>query len=182
MPKLSNVPIVDLKKKPTKFPKFNKPVTEIQIIKGWLGIDPGSKGCASLLYPDGSVNYFRLNKATEKDIWEWVWFYSQSIKVALIEQVSGYAGEKQPGSAMFNFGWGYGNLRMAIIGNGIRLEQVTPQRWQKLFVATKKPNESKDQHKKKLKSKAQQLFPNESVIGDTADSLLIAEYARRVLG
>ena len=49
----------------------------------------------------------------------------------VIEKVGGYVGEKQPGSAMFNFGDINGFVRGVIKTHGIPVELVTPQNWQK---------------------------------------------------
>lgn len=76
--------------------------------------------------------------------------------------------------SMFKLGRSLGGLRMAVIGNGIPLEEVRPQDWQKVLGCMTKGD------KNISKAKAQMLFPDMTIIHDTADSLLIAEYGRRV--
>jgi Holliday junction resolvasome RuvABC endonuclease subunit len=97
---------------------------------------------------------------------------------AVIEHV--HAMPKQGVSSTFKFGVGYGGLRMALIAASIPFEEVTPRTWQKaLGVVVRKKTETKTQFKNRLKAKAQQLFPRESITLKTADALLIAEYCRR---
>lgn len=99
---------------------------------------------------------------------------------AVIERVSGYVGEAQPGSAAFKFGQSYGGLRMALVAAGIPFEEVTPQVWQrKMGVTPRRKDESKTAWKNRLKAKAQQLYPGVKVTLATADALLLVEYCRR---
>ena len=51
--------------------------------------------------------------------------------VCVLEQVSGFAGKAQPGSAMFRFGENFGFIKGAVQALGIKLELVRPQVWQK---------------------------------------------------
>jgi hypothetical protein len=100
---------------------------------------------------------------------------------AVIERVGGYVrGVDAPGSAMFNFGKGYGALLMALCAAGVPHEEVTPNVWMRgLGVPPRKKSEARKDWKNRLKMKAQQLFPREKVTLVTADALLIAEYCRR---
>lgn len=115
------------------------------------------------------------------------------VEKAVLEQVSGYIGNKHPGSIMFTFGASYGALRMALAARNIIHEIVNPLVWQRTMGVgnpkrTKKEKEdkvsinkaaAKREHKNKLKVKAQQLFPHLKVTNNTADALLLMEYARR---
>lgn len=148
-----------------------------------IGIDPGASGGIALLQPmHGSPNSVQSTGMpdTERDIWEWLRTSLSSVNFAVIEQVSGYIGEKQPGSAMFKFGMSYGMLRGFLIAAGVQFEQATPQKWQKaLGITSRKKEETKTQWKNRLKASAQQIFPDLKITLATADALLIAEYARR---
>lgn len=151
---------------------------------------------------------------TETDLWVLVSSSADVLEVdtlggafAVIEQVSGYIGNSQPGSAMFKFGQSYGTLRMALTAAYIPFDEVRPATWQKAMgVAPRKKlkakrgtkeklaeflnsdksddptrgAESKRQFKTRLKQKAQQLFPGTVVTLETADALLLAEYCRRL--
>ena len=100
---------------------------------------------------------------------------------AVIEQVGGYAGGRGgSGSAMFNFGQGYGFILGVMAALRVRVELVRPQKWQKeLSLGNSKSHASKTAWKNHLKAKAQQLFPSQKVTLKTADALLILEYANR---
>lgn len=125
---------------------------------------------------------------TEEGVWDVINHLTPGGLIAsvsvVIERVSGYAGKKrggQPGSTMFNFGMGYGGLRMALIGSGLKFKAVTPQKWQRsLGLRTKTADETKTQWKNYLKSVALRLFPQEHVTLAASDALLIAEYCRRL--
>ncbi|MEI7732833.1 MAG: hypothetical protein WCO56_24895 [Verrucomicrobiota bacterium] len=102
--------------------------------------------------------------------------------VCLLEEVSGYAGKAQPGSAMFRFGENYGFLKGVIQTLNIKLVLVRPQAWQKAFsLGTASACASKTEWKNKLKAEAQRRFPHLGVTMKTADALLMLEYAEREL-
>lgn len=152
---------------------------------GVLGIDPGKQG--GLVFIDkGLVNVTKM-PATEKDIWECIAVCKNKVKMAYIEQVGGYIEGVSPGPAMFNFGWGYGGLRMALTAAGIPFETVLPRTWQKgLHIPPRKKKgrkyvETKTQWKNRLKAIAQRLFPKLHLTLDTSDALLIAVYGQRHL-
>ncbi len=100
--------------------------------------------------------------------------------VCVLEEVSGFAGKAQPGSAMFRFGEHFGFIKGVIQALGIRLVMVRPQVWQKGFgLGTASKCASKTAWKNKLKAEAQRRFPQLNVTLKTADALLILEYAIR---
>lgn len=150
----------------------------------YLGIDPGMGGGMAWL---GLLTQAIPMPDTERDIWTQISYLGANGGIqptadfAVIEKVSGYIGQAQPGSAMFKFGQSYGSLRMALIAANIPFEEVTPQKWQKgLGIVPRKRDESKGSWKNRLKARAQQLFPSAKVTLQTADALLIAEYCRRM--
>ena len=99
-------------------------------------------------------------------------------KICYIEKVGGYiAGNKCPGSAMFNFGHGRGVLIGAMMAFGWKIIEVPPQRWQKWLGIGKCGGD-----KNKLKAEAQRRFPDIKVTLKTADALLILDYARAMEG
>lgn len=96
----------------------------------------------------------------------------------VLEEVNGFAGKAQPGSAMFKFGEGYGFLKGVVQALGIKLELVRPQVWQKAFsLGTAARCASKSEWKNKLKAEAQRRFPKLPVTLATADALLILEWS-----
>lgn len=152
----------------------------------YLGIDPGKTGGIAVLYQyercTPVVHEAYKMPSTERDTWAALTSILSDTDpiVASIEKVGGYIGQGQPGSAMFNFGMGYGGLRMALVAAGIPFEEVIPRTWQKAFsISPRGKTESKSKFKNRLKAKAQQLFPISPVTLATCDALLIAEFCRR---
>ena len=149
----------------------------------YVGVDPGASGGLAAIC-NGYVEVVDMPE-TERDVWQWIngksWIFGDR-SFACVEQVSGFVGGGgQPGSAMFKFGQSYGMLRAFLIACHIPFDQVTPQRWQKaLGCGNRARGESKTDWKRRLKAKAQQLFPEASVTQANADALLIAEYCRRL--
>lgn len=146
----------------------------------YIGIDPGASGGIAVLHSDGGIQAEPMPK-TETDLWDFIHDGDTTNVFAIVEQVGGFVGGKgQPGSAMFKFGQNYGSVRMALVAAKIPFETVAPQVWQsKLGIQKRSKGEAKSKHKSRLKSKAQQLFPNEKVTLQTADALLLMEYLRR---
>lgn len=100
--------------------------------------------------------------------------------LVVMELVGGFiAGRPAPGSAMFNFGRGFGQIEGAVQALGIRLELVRPQEWQKalrLGDKGKGPNAGAE-WKRKLRDEAQRRYPGIDVITlKTADALLILDW------
>ena len=149
----------------------------------YIGIDPGATGALVALYDDLEATVTPM-PPTMPEILEW--FNDETNGPygkahAIIEKVGGYiAGREAPGSAMFNFGKGYGALLMALCAAGVPHEEVPPNVWMRgLGISPRKKGEARKDWKNRLKAKAQQLFPREKVTLVTADALLIAEYCRR---
>lgn len=167
----------------------------------YIGVDPGASGGVAALN-SLEVRAFGM-PGTERDLWELVASLGGPDSFAIIERVSGYIGEGQPGSSAFKFGMSYGLLRMALVASGTPFEEITPQKWQgalgiaprkkgvkQLVALTKGKNkgqkrmkevggESPSQFKNRLKARAQQLYPSVKVTLSTADALLIATYCKR---
>ena len=166
-------------------PEMGKPISQIQwppTFTGttYIGVDPGVSGGLARIDPLGKVTAIKMPE-TERDVWEWFRLAGTSTTHAVIEQVGGFVGKDQPGSAMFKFGQGYGILRMALIAARIPFEQAMPQKWQKaLGCPTRKKTDTRTVWKNKLKAHAQQIFPEMEVTLAIADALLIVEYCRRL--
>lgn len=98
----------------------------------------------------------------------------------VLEDVGGFVGKAQPGSAMFRFGEHCGFIKGVVQTLGIRLVLVRPQVWQKGFgLGTASSCASKTEWKNKLKAEAQRRFPHLNVTLKTADALLMLDYALR---
>jgi hypothetical protein len=161
----------------------------------YLGVDPGASGGIAVVTVNRKnrlvdVQAFAM-PTTELGILEVLLniitddrFKGSDIKV-VIEQVSGYIGEKQPGSRAFKFGQSYGALRMALYAVGLDPITKIPRTWQShLHLPPRKKKgagkESKAMFKNRLKEMAIELFPGMKVTLKTADALLIAHYCRLI--
>ena len=147
-----------------------------------IAIDPGVSG---------GVAVFAFNKTvchampdTEGDRLELIRDLARSAEVegvhcvCVLEEVNGFVGKAQPGSAMFKFGEHYGFIKGVVQTLGIRLVLVRPQVWQKYYsLGTASRCASKTEWKNKLKAEAQRRFPQLTVTLATADALLILEWA-----
>lgn len=153
-----------------------------------LGIDPGENGAAVLL---GSRRItFRLEGKTPADIWQFFNSYKGLIEFAVIEQiiprptmVFDHEIKRVVPRILKSTCQIYGSyiqLCSFLIAAGIPFEDCPPQRWQKpLHIAPREKKEPEKAFKRRLRYKAQTLFPREKIIADTGDAFLIAEYCRQ---
>jgi hypothetical protein len=158
-------------------------------MKTIIAIDPGKSGgiAVGIVGPDSGLVTCYPMPATDGDVLALLRDVTAAavIKnrelVAYIELVCGYTGGAgAPGSAMFNFGMGFGFLKGVVMTLGIRLVLVRPQEWQKSFhLGSASICSKKSDWKRKLKAEAQRLFVGQSVTLKTADALLILDWARR---
>lgn len=163
----------------------------------YLGIDPGkSGGIVGLLYEANKKGYgtsiYKMPK-TLREMWGLLSQFKAhyATTYAVIEKVGGYIGTRQgysgnpaTGSSMFNFGENFGALKMALTAAEIPFEEVRPQEWQAAFdirprIRHGKFKESAHDFKKRLKFKAQELYPKEKLTLNTCDAMLLATYAYR---
>lgn len=148
-------------------------------MKKYIGIDPGVHGGIAVLSADGSVVEVAKMPTTPMDLLDFLSKYKED-SFCVLERVGGMPGNG--GSAMFNFGKGYGHLQMALLALGIPTNDVTPNKWEKSFQLGSSGKYGKTEWKNRLKAKAQQLFPSlgRKITLATCDALLIAEYGRRL--
>ena len=148
-----------------------------------IAIDPGvSGGVAVAAF---GKTFCHAMPATEGDRLELIRDLHRSAEiegvegVCVLEQVGGFVGKGQPGSAMFKFGEHFGFIKGVVQTLGIKLVLVRPQVWQKSFnLGTASSCASKTEWKNKLKAEAQRRFPHLTVTLATADALLILEWVR----
>lgn len=103
------------------------------------------------------------------------------IKTCYIEEVGGFIGKAQPGSAMFKFGFNAGLIRGMLMALDWRIILVRPAKWQAgLGLGGSKSCASKADWKKKLKGEAERRFPGvKGITLATADALLILDWGVR---
>jgi hypothetical protein len=159
-------------------------------MQSYIGIDPGmSGGLVSLLLSHQEkrlrtqeVRAIAGDKLSLLETYKWLEELALSTDCfAVIEKVGGFiAGNPLPGSAMFNFGRNYGGLEMALVAACVPYEEVSPRTWQtRLGIPPRGKTESKTDWKRRLKDRAQSLFPKEKVTLAISDALLLAEFCRR---
>lgn len=142
-----------------------------------IAIDPGASGGIAWRTPEGGVLCAKMPE-TEGDVLMFLRRFNPDEQTVFLEEVGGYIGKAQPGSAMFTFGRNTGFLIGALMALGFRLEMVRPQVWQKrLGIGTSRTCASKTEWKNKLKAVAQRKFPAANVTLATSDALLILDYA-----
>lgn len=146
----------------------------------YIGIDPGTNGGIAVLDEDGTVKDVRNMPDTPADILEYFKTYQAFPCVCVLEDV----GQGMPGqssSATAKFARHNGHLEMALLALGIKTIKARPQKWEKTYALGKSTAFEKAEWKRKLKERAQQLFPQlgKKVTLKTCDALLIAEYCRK---
>ncbi len=142
-----------------------------------LAIDPGASG--GFAWNTQETIGAQKMPSTEGDIVSFMRGFNTKEYTVFMEEVGGFIGKAQPGSAMFTFGRNTGFLIGVIMALGFRLEMVRPQKWQKdLGLGTAKGCASKTEWKNKLKALAQRKFPTvDKITLATSDALLILDYA-----
>ena len=151
-----------------------------------IGIDPGKNGGVAVIGSQGELILMEPMPDTPSDLL----LLLSDIKTmgimyhAYLEKVGGIPGNGA--TAMFSFGRGYGHIEMALLALEIPTTAVTPQMWQKqchvgASSITKSSAAEKREHKKRLKEKAQQLYPNRAkqITMKTCDAVLIAYYGHK---
>ena len=145
-------------------------------MKTTIGLDPGVNGGIAWI-TDGKPCAEKMPD-TLQDLWELMVSISLNAGSggtgirAYLEQV--HSSPQMGVTSAFTFGNGFGHLEMALTASGIPFERVSPQKWQKALGCLTKGD------KNVSKRKAQELFPSIKMNHYIADSLLIAEYGRRI--
>ena len=142
-----------------------------------LGIDPGVSGGIACWRRDEPMIALPMPE-TEGDQIELIRkLVILDNAVVFLEQVGGFTGKGQPGSAMFKFGRSFGFTLGVLQTLGVRVELVRPQTWQKPFgLGTASNCATRREWKNKLKACAQRLYPALKPTLSTADAILILEY------
>jgi hypothetical protein len=148
----------------------------------FIGIDPGKSGGIAILRSyTKRIELYRM-PATEADLYEALdvdkSMGDQPTAVVELINPSIYGTSKSSNSKLYG---NYMSIRMALTALHIPFTAVTAQKWHRsLGIAPRKKTETQTQWKSRLKAKAQQLFPQETVTLATADALLIACYCKKV--
>lgn len=156
--------------------------------KLFIAIDPGASGATAIQYPTETYVCPFKTESEQRELIRDIVFYCKQEHFqpfAVIEQVGGYIGVKQPGSAMFNFGRNFGYHLGLLDAFEVRTELVAPSMWQRKHPKTPKLADkarAKREHKNALKEIAARRFPSIKVTLANADALLILDYALTTFG
>lgn len=151
-----------------------------------LGWDPGVSGAGTVLGRNGAVLYSRAVKSTMSER-ELAAMVGDAVEVlhaagggpAFVEKVQ-YIGKRKDGTkgdggqGAFTFGGVYKFVLGCLHTRGIIVVNVAPMAWQAKLECMSGGN------KNVTKRKAIELFPGHKITHSVADSMLIAEYGRRV--
>lgn len=151
-----------------------------------IGIDPGFSGGIAYINSAGIIDCCHMPD-TPKDIFdklkEIISEDSEGNRLEIKEDVVCYledVGGGRPGQAvgaMTKFARHNGHLEMALLALGVRIVKVVPQKWQKTLGIGSSSAYDKSEWKRRLKAKAQELYPDKKVTLVNADALLILNYA-----
>lgn len=145
-----------------------------------IAIDPGASGAIAWRdAEDGSKHVVNMPD-TPKGILEQLRQIEDDNNllecVCYLEDV-GHGIPNQSSSATAKFARHNGHLEMALMAEGIKTIKVTPQKWEKIFGLGKSTDHDKAEWKRRLKQKAEELYPDKKVTLKNADALLILDYA-----
>ena len=157
-------------------------------MKAWIGIDPGASGAAVAIFEDGTIKVCRFSKSTEKDVWIFLSDLAMDYACFCVKEkvwampATNEDGSKRGMGAMTSFVFGENNgfIKGLLVAAMIPYEEKVPQTWQKSFGMKKEKGEMQPSYKRKLKEKAEQLYPSLKITTDTADAVLIADFCKKI--
>lgn len=101
------------------------------------------------------------------------------VDLVVIEDVPCYTGKNIPSNTTFKLGKSCGAVEAIARVFCERVEMVRPQAWQKGVEMKREKGEKQDAWKRRLRARAQELFPDLKVTLKTADALLMLDVGRR---
>jgi len=146
-----------------------------------IGIDPGSASGGMAWFEEDELKTLRFKECTEKELSNWFkeFTFNDPLVAAIIEKVHTFPGQgiSSAGKFMENFGM----LKGFLMALDIPFQEVSPQKWMSYYGMKRDKTENKTEWKKRLRQKAQELYPKTKIVSETADAVLIARYAKEVL-
>lgn len=147
-------------------------------MKTIIAVDPGVSGGIAVAnddvielhnMPDSLTDIYRLladNKTNGAQLW--------------IEEIPKFTGRLIPSSTTAVLFQNFGRIEGIAVSLGYVLHRVRPVDWQaNLGLGRSKSCASSSEWKRKLKNKAQELYPHLDVTLKTSDALLILDYAKK---
>lgn len=158
----------------------------IKTVPLFLGIDPGKSG-GIVAKTKRRVVIIEPMPETERDVWDLFVKIKKSHKnvFAVIEEVDP---RRMGRTSAFTFGRNYQSLRQSLIASHISFQEIRPLGWMKVLNIPANSKLSDKQKKERLRSKAQQLFPelklwqnqNKTYQLKVCDALLVSHYCELV--
>jgi crossover junction endodeoxyribonuclease RuvC len=147
-----------------------------------IGVDPGASGVFGCWRADNSFTAFAMPEIEGDQLQLIRELIAPGETIAFVEQVGGFTGKGQPGSAMFSFGRNFGFILGVLQVLHVRIELVRPRKWQQpLSLGTASGSASRTEWKNKLKGCAQRLYPALKPTLSTADAILILDFGLKSL-
>lgn len=148
-------------------------------MSGLVAIDPGKSG--GIAYTLGGLPVaMKMPESASLVVRTLSELRSGGMDRLVIEQIPKFVGKNIPSSTTAVLFENFGIITGAAIALGYRLERVDPHTWQKgLGLGTKRDCKSDGEWKRKLRSKAQELYPRIAVTLSTSDALLIYDYGMK---
>ncbi len=113
--------------------------------KGYIGIDPGSKGAMACIVPTtGMIHLFSLNVSASnvKSIHAWLNEMSTEHRISTITVEGVHALSRVSAKSTFNFGFNTGFITSLALLQGVTVETVLPKIWQQALELPKKPEKA----------------------------------------
>lgn len=147
-----------------------------------MGVDPGAAGAVAWIDSDGKKHVENMPDTARgildlfRQIFEDVPFPDCVDNVCYLEDVGkGLPGQSSSATAVF--ARHNGHLEMALMALDVKIVKVLPQKWQKTMGIGKSTDcATKQEWKRKLKAKAEEMYPMFKVTLKNADALLILDY------
>ncbi len=143
-----------------------------------IGIDPGQKGGIAVYDTEtNDISVAERMPETPMDILQRLRLLAAETAFCMLEDV----GQGMPGQssrATATFARHNGHLEMALLALGIKTVKVRPQKWEGAYSLGKSSGTDRREWKRRLKAKAQELFPGlgKKITLDTCDAILLAYY------
>lgn len=149
-----------------------------------IGIDPGKNGGIAV-YDIESADMASVEKMPETplDILSRLRLLAAETVFCVLEDVGqGIPGQSSRATA--TFARHNGHLEMALLALGIKAVKVRPQKWERAYSLGKSADMGKQEWKRRLKAKAQELFPElgKKITLATCDAILLAYYGYKTYG
>ena len=157
--------------------KKNKSKNKFSHLTKFIGIDPGKSGGITLISDEG-IESIKCPKEPVDMAMFFQYFIGNTAPHnvgILIERV--WARPTNGSRHAFAYGFNYGLWFGIIARSNVNLHMILPNNWMKYFGCPKGLEYS--ERKRWLKQKAKELYPKiKRITLDTADSILIAHYAK----